>query len=793
MVSIHHPDWKHEDRIVRNPDYNNLPAVKLFMYDIKNINNFYHRNHPYNLHPNSDKFEEYWSKFEERSVEGLWVKDEETWVYMMPKLFFYINYVVINDKAQKPNRFIKPKLTVVEWIVFSYIMCVDGFSGFSEDDKYTCHNTVRKLQFNKYTKSEEDRLYISDYEIEKIPQSVYDKKGNLKEYIDPWEYLTRVYLYDDPQGKPLGLPLYENPIYDGCILGGRGVAKSYCIFSGDFLHEWTFGGVKKMSDIDNVNAPKIFTAGSPVINPLLKSLKHAIDFFNGAPGGYVFSEEGRPKYGGPFYRDTKGTIGTGGVIVNEVKNKNGSIRLAGPSLYINTLTPENTKIGAGDRTYRQYVEEFGFLSFAKDVYNKNKDSLRLGDDKTGTSLSLGTAGDMGSIEEPKEIFENPEGFEIFGIPNYWKNTAKKIGLFLPCLLAYRKYFDEHGNADIERLLNHELKKREDKKNIKDSDTVNSDITFNPITPEEMLIPSGFSILPKMEAQNQIADIDSYDWDKKILTYGDLVPQVDGKIKFERDTRGENRVLNTMSYDVNGNLDSVFVFAEHPIDNTPEDLYYIIYDPVRNTGTGTSLNGLIVYKGILTGNPTNFEDNIVCSKFWRNNNLKDSYEEVLKAARYYNAKIFPERTVPGFNDYCTTNGYTKYLVPEPKNILKSLGFTYKNYVHGFDMNNAKLKYWALDKLSEWLKSCDSKDKDENGFCKKRKINYIFFKNILEEIKNHNTKDNFDAISVLLGLVILREELREKIKVNPTGDKEEKITRNPYSRVKMHRVKKARFIK
>jgi len=765
------------------------------MYDMKKRENFYQRDHPKNLHYLSDKSEEYWKAFEKKSVEGLWINDEGVWVYMMPKLFFYINYVTIFDKRKNINKIVQPELSSVEWTIFSYLMCMDGFSGFEDDERYTCNYVVGKIQHNEDIKNKDEELYIPFFELERLPPYVKNKDGEYKKYIDPWEYLTRVYLHDDPLGKPLGMAAYDNSLTDGIILGARAVAKSYCIFSGDFSHEWTFGGIKRIEDIGKANATNIFAAASSNIIPLLKSLRHVRGFLEKQPGRFIFPEEDKPDYGGPFYRLTIGKLGTGGTIENIVKNKNNKIRLEGPKLYINTLSVDKKNVGAGDRTKRIYIEEFGFLSYAKDVYNANKDSLKIGETKSGNAIMLGTSGEMGAIQEPKEMFENPEGFQVFGIPNYWKNPHKKIALFLPATMKYRDLNDENGNIEYAKILSYQLKLREEEAKNSDSDTLASEVAFNPLVPDEMLIPSGFSILPKLEAQKQIADIDSFDWDKKLTTYGELIEDSSKKtgIAFINDPHGESKVVDTLKYDINSDLTSTFRFIEHPVDDSPDGLYYVIYDPVRNKGQGTSLNGLIVVKGMITGNPRNFEDNIVACRFWRDYNLDDSYERVVTIARYYNAQIFPERTVPGFNDYCERKKFTRLLVPEPQSILKNLGFTYKHYVHGFDMNNEKLKFWCLDKLSQFLKECSDFDKDENGFCTKRKINYFFFKGILEEIKMFNYAGNFDAISVMLGWMLLRGELQEGISVSKKKEEDDIPPQKVLRQILKHRVKPSKFTK
>lgn len=785
-----HRSWKHEDRIYRNPKYPQLPGVKLFMYDIKDVNLFYDRKHPVQLDPKTERFKTYWDAFEKKCLDGIWVEDNGTWVYMFPKLFYYINYVVIFDK--KTKKFIKPILTQTEWAIFSYIMCCDGFSGFQGDDRYTCHFTVQKIQHNEREENKFDQIFISNKEMEDLPSHCYNSKGQLKIFIDPWEYLTRVYLWDDPLGQPLGQPTYDNPLFDSCVLGARGTAKSYCFFLGNFLHSWTFNGVKSYEERFSVNVPNIFAAASTETIPLNKTLANIKSFYDAQPGRYKFDDPKKPDYGGPFYRKITGNWTVGDIMSNTVKNTNQSTRLKGPSLYTSALTIDRHKIGAGDRTYEAYYEEFGFLRFAKAVYSANKDSLSLFGKKTGKAYYLGTAGDMDTIEEPKDMFEKPSAYEIYGIADYYKNPNRKIGFFLSQIYSYRDHFDKNGNVDVEKILEVEFNRREEEAKTKDLDQVNKDRAFNPIVPDEMLVSTGFSVLPKEEANHQISDMDAHGWYDSITTQGTLSFDGSGGVKFDKDTFKTKKPIDELNYDRNGDLTGVNVFFEHPIESRPEGLYWLVYDPVKNKLEGTSLNSMIVFKGDLIGGLGEFRDNIIAERHWRNADIEDSYREVVKMALYYNAKIFPERNVVGFADWCERNGYGNLLVPEPILTLKSLGFSFKILEKGFNLTQDKLKDWALRQLNTWLISHNPSDLDENGHPKKRKINYIYSRKILNEIRAHNNQDNFDAISCLIGWMILRNELGERLKVEEKGEKE-KSAKQVYYEKKRHRVRRTKFLR
>lgn len=185
--------------------------IDLFPYKIKNRELFYHRDHPENLNPDSFKYEEYWDDFIEKCVEGLWVYDEGTWVFMFPQLFYYVNYVVLSNNGK-----IKPNLTDGEWIVFSYLMGVDGFYGFEDEPEYTCHRLVQRLELGHE---------LDEVELSLIPEKCKKPNGEYKKFMYSWEYLTRLYLVDRPLGKPLGRALYDRP-NNGLLLTGRSLGKA---------------------------------------------------------------------------------------------------------------------------------------------------------------------------------------------------------------------------------------------------------------------------------------------------------------------------------------------------------------------------------------------------------------------------------------------------------------------------------------------------------------------------------------------------------------------------------------
>lgn len=197
---------------------------------IKNRNNFVIDKHTY-YNPRSQAFINYWRLHKKRCIEGFWSIDDpeyhidvnnpvepiecgKKWRFMPPNLYFYVNFGVIKHKpegSQKtdPKKIVRPYLRDFEWAYFYNFIEARGFSGFSDDEEYTCLEAVGKLENNEITE-EDPELEVA---------SIYKKDGTMKKYMPARQYLRQ--LFD----RPMGIPLYENQSKNMMLLGGRGGGK----------------------------------------------------------------------------------------------------------------------------------------------------------------------------------------------------------------------------------------------------------------------------------------------------------------------------------------------------------------------------------------------------------------------------------------------------------------------------------------------------------------------------------------------------------------------------------------
>ncbi len=158
----------------------------------------------------------FWREMKKRCIEGVWFEDFGKWRYGRGNLGFYHHYCRIPDidKENKVHgKLVKPMVRDLEFH-FSYYMCeARGFSGFSDDDKYTSDLGIFSIDKSRFSISDPDYL------------KYFKPNGDFKEFIDPRENLFR--LHD----KPVGRPLYDNEAKNLLIFGSRGGGKAAPLYT----------------------------------------------------------------------------------------------------------------------------------------------------------------------------------------------------------------------------------------------------------------------------------------------------------------------------------------------------------------------------------------------------------------------------------------------------------------------------------------------------------------------------------------------------------------------------------
>lgn len=158
------------------------------------------------LNPHTMKYRNYWQDEIRKCIDGFWVEHNGEHKYVPGVLYFYGTHwhILLNEKnaKSKTKKILRPLVRDLEWIKTYLYIEARGFSGFEDDDEYTCHREVGK--------PEEERT------PEFLTPGCYDKKGKLKKYVPAREYLWKYHK------KALGKAMFENDAQNVVDLESRG-------------------------------------------------------------------------------------------------------------------------------------------------------------------------------------------------------------------------------------------------------------------------------------------------------------------------------------------------------------------------------------------------------------------------------------------------------------------------------------------------------------------------------------------------------------------------------------------
>lgn len=557
---------------------------------------------------------------------------------------------------------------------------------------------------------------------------------------------------------------------------------SVSCFVGDIGHEFLIGGIRRFEDIGKINTRLNFFAGCQDAGQLNRSISAFRQFYYNQPGQFLRNSldesEDDEKYWGAFFKNVQGQWEAkgGSKLQHLVKDRSGKPDILGSILEFRPIGEGSYGVSAGDRFRRIYAEEAGLMDILE-FYRYNKDSTEIGNDKVGSFLGLGTSGNMVKVQAAAKMLFNPDPYKIMSIPNYWVNPEKRIGLFIPTPYKYGEYKDENGNTRIELAYERFFKNREKAAQEMDGPSYDSEVMHNPGTPDELLRPSDDSLMPKALARNQQSFIEAHDIFEK-FAIGDFEwnPTSKRGVEFVKDMSFTRRPIIDYHVDRSkiDNRGAPVVYEFPDQEHVPDNLYWVIYDPAAKEGQSGSFHSLLVYKYFYSGDETSMYDTIVCDWIGRYDKLEDNYNLVVKIAKFYNAKIFPEMNTPGFVDWCRREGYSDMLEPDAYFLEQEIhghkAIKRSYYQVGFQMNERK-KFWCDQKIAGWLKDVKQRDPVSNAPILQT-INWIYSLRLLDEIIHYNTRDNFDHISSLRGLMLLLGKLEtEPVLLREEEEKED----------------------
>lgn len=429
----------------------------------------------------------------------------------------------------------------------------------------------------------------------------------------------------------------------------------------------------------------------------------------------------------------------------------------------------------GKRAAKILIEEFGTFPRLVDLYNVLLPSVQDGDIIFGQIYMLGTAGDNESdFAGAQEIMYNPRGYNMYALPNVFDkyNQGKPYFVFFfPGYVNRKGCYNEDGVSDIIKALIEILMNRyRVKYNSTDPNTIIKTIAEVPITPAEAIVKTGVNMFPVADLTERIGQLDSNPTEYNDVYVGDLVFGKDGQVEYKPTSAQPIRDFPHKDNKIEGAIE---IFQMPEIDkntNKPyNDRYILGADPYDDDESNTMSLGSIFVLDLWT-------DRIVAEYTGRPSFADDYYEICRKLCLFYNGRLNYEYNKKGlFSHFSTRNSL--YLLTDVLDFLKEKQMMKDGYGNKSKGTNASpaINAYARSRLRSWLLAPVPIMQTIDGEEKEVMVPRLFTvrnRALLKELINYNSEGNFDRISAMGMLMLLREDRMIRYQGDVSKEKQER---------------------
>lgn len=429
----------------------------------------------------------------------------------------------------------------------------------------------------------------------------------------------------------------------------------------------------------------------------------------------------------------------------------------------------------GKRAAHILIEEFGTFPRLTDMYNVLTPSVEEGDIVFGQIYMLGTAGDNESdFAGAQEIMYNPKGYRMYALPNVFdKNNQGRPNFvfFFPGYVNRKGCYNKDGVSDVIKALIEILMNRYTKKyNSSDPNTIIKVIAEVPITPAEAIVKTGVNMFPVVDLTERLQQLDNNPREFDDVYTGELVINTKGEVDF----RPGGQPIREFPHKDNKIEGAVELFQLPEIDkNTgkPFNSRYILgCDPYDDDSSNTMSLGSVFVLDLWT-------DKIVAEYTGRPLFAEDFYEICRRLCLYYNGRMNYENNKKGLFSYFSKNNCTYLLTDQleflrDKQMIKDIG--YGNKAKGTNATLA-INSYAKNLLRAWLLRPTVVIQEVDGEPTEVAIPALFnvrSRALIKELINFNNEGNFDRISAMGMLMLLREDKMITYQGNISKERQER---------------------
>ena len=433
----------------------------------------------------------------------------------------------------------------------------------------------------------------------------------------------------------------------------------------------------------------------------------------------------------------------------------------------------------GKRAAKILIEEFGTFPRLVDLYNVLLPSVQEGDIVFGQIYMLGTAGDNESdFAGAQEIMYNPKGYNMYALPNVFDkyNQGKPYFVFFfPGYVNRKGCYNENGVSDVIKALIEILMNRyRVKYNSTDPNTIIKTIAEVPITPAEAIVKTGINMFPVADLTERIGQLDANPTEYDDVYVGDLIFNKDGQVEYKPTYAMPIRDFPHKDNKIEGAIE---IYQMPEIDkNTGKpynDRYILGADPYDDDESNTMSLGSIFVLDLWT-------DRIVAEYTGRPSFADDYYEICRKLCLFYNGRLNYEYNKKGlFSHFSTRNSL--YLLTDVLDFLKEKQMMKDGYGNKSKGTNASpaINAYARSRLRSWLLAPVPIMQTIDGEEKEVMVPRLFTvrnRALLKELINYNSEGNFDRISAMGMLMLLREDRMIRYQGDVSKEKQERANNN-----------------
>ena len=413
----------------------------------------------------------------------------------------------------------------------------------------------------------------------------------------------------------------------------------------------------------------------------------------------------------------------------------------------------------GKRSTKIIIEEFGNFPKVTDTYRVILPSVQEGDIVFGQMILIGTGGSEGAdFAGAQEIIYNPKGFNIRPVKNVYDKGAQgkqECIFFFGAYLNRKGCYNEDGISDVTKAILEICYNRFIVKyNTTDPMALTRTKAENPLTLQEAIMRRDGSVFPVAALLDRINEIDSNPSEYNDVYTGDLVMNQSGSIDFIPSSKMPIRNFPHKDNKQEGAIE-IFKMPEKDSSGKVFNGRYIAgCDPYDDDVADTMSLGSFFVFDLWT-------DKIVAEYTGRPTFADDFYEKCRLLCLFYNARLNYESNKKGLFAYFSKMNCL-YLLTDVLDYLKDKdmvkGQLFGNKSKGTTATQA-INGYGRTLIRNWLilpKTIVINDGEKDIESTTYNLNFIRSRALLQELSQWNVDGNFDRVSALGMLMLLRED-------------------------------------